>query len=128
MMSPETKQKESTYHAANETLPVAVQLYSRPACPKHLTRFWARSQPSAIRASRLVGTHGLSSDEMSALLDKHGLKVVSGHYQLSAFQYELADVIAFNKAIGNDVIIVPALPNEMRSPKCRELDQGRQAA
>ena len=35
--------------------------------------------------------------------------------RLSAHAEDLDGVIAFNKAVGNDVIIVPALPEELRS-------------
>jgi sugar phosphate isomerase/epimerase len=101
--------------SANKPLPISVQLYSLRSLPETFDELLGQVAAIGYPGVETVGTHGLSSDEMSTLLDKHNLKVTSGHYAIPMLQYELGDVIAFNKAIDNDVIIVPALPDKMRS-------------
>jgi sugar phosphate isomerase/epimerase len=54
-----------------------------------------------------IGDHGLSADEMNALLRKHGLQAVSSHVGLQALESNLDGVIAFNSAIGNATLAVP---------------------
>ncbi len=101
--------------STNETLPISVQLYSLRSLPESFDVLLGQVAAIGYSGVETVGAHGLSGDEMSALLDKHGLKVTSGHYGLPLLQNDLGEVIAFNKAIDNDVIVVPALPDEMRA-------------
>jgi sugar phosphate isomerase/epimerase len=61
-----------------------------------------------------TSNHGLSADEMRQLLDKHGLQVVSQHAGLPSLEADLDGVIAFNKAIGNTVLVVPFVPEAAR--------------
>lgn len=97
------------------SLPIAVQMYSLRSLDESLDEVLAQVAAIGYPGIETVGNQGVDAGEMQALLDKHGLQVVSSHVNLTALQEELGDVIAFNKAIGNDVLVVPALPQEMRA-------------
>ncbi len=62
-----------------------------------------------------VGTQGVTADELNALLEKHGLTVSSSHVALTDLENDPDGVIAFNKAVGNDTIIVPWIDPGARS-------------
>lgn len=57
----------------------------------------------------LVGTQGLDAPQLIALLDKYSMKVSSSHVQLAALENNFDETVKFNKAIGNNVVIVPWL-------------------
>ena len=99
----------------SETLPIGVQLYSLRSLTIPFDEVLAQVAAIGYPGIETVGDHGLSANEMNARLDKHGLQIVSTHASLNALQDDLDGVIAFNKAVGNDVIIVPALPEELRA-------------
>ncbi len=98
----------------NASLPVAVQLYSL----RHLTDPFDKvlGQVAAIGypGVETIGDHGLTADQMKALLHKHQLKAISTHVGLKALDTDLDKIIAFNKAIGNNMLTVPAIPQEER--------------
>ncbi|MEC5320446.1 sugar phosphate isomerase/epimerase [Brenneria populi subsp. brevivirga] len=62
----------------------------------------------------LVGDHGLSAERMNVLLKENDLQPISAHVQLAALEQRYAETVAFNKAIGNRVIIVPWVDAEER--------------
>ena len=51
---------------------------------------------------------------MKDLLDANNLIACSTHVPLSRFESELGKVIAFNQAISNDCLVLPALPQDER--------------
>jgi sugar phosphate isomerase/epimerase len=59
-------------------------------------------------------TGGLSAQELKNLLDDLGLKVAGSHIGLDALQNDLHPIVEFNKAIGNEHIVVPYLGEEHR--------------
>jgi sugar phosphate isomerase/epimerase len=61
-----------------------------------------------------TSNHGCTADQMNALLDKYGLKVVSAHVGLPVFENAFDETIAFNQAIGNDTLVVPWVPEAAR--------------
>ncbi|SMO81662.1 sugar phosphate isomerase/epimerase family protein [Paracoccus laeviglucosivorans] len=94
-------------------LPIAVQMYT---LRDHgtLDEQLAAVQAAGITAVETVGTQKVSAEELKAALDKHGIKAISTHAQIDDLRSDLDGVIAFNKAIGNDTIIVPHLKPEAR--------------
>ncbi len=96
---------------AHETpLPIAVQLYSLRTLPGSFDETLARVAAAGFTAVETVGDHGCTADEMRALLDKHRLRVISTHLQLDALREHMREIIAFNRAIGNDTLVVPFIP------------------
>ncbi len=95
-------------------LPIAVQLYSLRNLQIPFDEVLAEVAAIGYSGVELVGTHNLSAEEMKALLAKHGLQVVSSHAPMSALETDLETVIAFHKAIGNTVLVVPFLAPDDR--------------
>ncbi|WP_323922635.1 sugar phosphate isomerase/epimerase family protein [Aeromonas caviae] len=62
----------------------------------------------------LVGNQGLDASKLKTLLDKYDLKVSSAHVQLADLEHDFTETVSFNKAIGNNVVIVPWLSVEQR--------------
>lgn len=107
-------------------LPVAVQLYSLRMLPGTFDALLGHVATAGYTAVETVGNHGCTVAEMRALLDKHGLQVVSTHLPLDALQNNLPELIAFNQAIGNDTLIAPYIPylvGEKRAAVFRETGQ-----
>jgi sugar phosphate isomerase/epimerase len=62
-----------------------------------------------------AGYGGLSSDQLSALLQELGLKAIASHVSLERLISDLDSEIAYNKAIGSSYLICPYLGPEHRS-------------
>ena len=97
-----------TSHEA--TLPVAVQLYSLRTLPGIFDETLAQVARVGYTAVETVGDHGCTATEMQALLDKHGLQAIATHLQLDDLRNNLSKIIAFNQAIGNDILVAPYIP------------------
>nr|WP_205680156.1 sugar phosphate isomerase/epimerase [Brenneria salicis]NMN92170.1 sugar phosphate isomerase/epimerase [Brenneria salicis ATCC 15712 = DSM 30166]RBP67504.1 sugar phosphate isomerase/epimerase [Brenneria salicis ATCC 15712 = DSM 30166] len=87
---------------------IAVQMYTLRNMGT-LDEQFTLAREAGYKAVELVGTQGVSASEMKALLAKHQLKAIAAHVQLTELKSNPEEVIAFNKAIGNRVIIVPSL-------------------
>ncbi|MCC6454656.1 MAG: TIM barrel protein [Caldilineaceae bacterium] len=95
-------------------LPLAVQLYSLRMLPDPFDKVLAEVAAAGYRGVETIGNHGLSASEMQELLDKHQLQAISTHVGLPVLEKEMESVIAFNQAIGNQVITIPYLAEELR--------------
>lgn len=89
------------------TLPIAVQLYTLREMPGDLDSTLAQVTAAGFTAVETVGDHGLTAAQMQELLDKHNLQIVSTHIALDTLQTNMAKIIAFNQAVGNDTLVVP---------------------
>lgn len=96
-------------------LPIAVQLYSLRNLTMPFDELLGKVAEIGYTGVETVGDHGLSADEMNALLKKHNLQAVSAHVAISAMDADLDSVIAFHKAIGNDTLVVPFLAPDDRA-------------
>ncbi len=95
-------------------LPIAVQLYSLRNLQIPFDEVLGEVAAIGYAGVELVGNHNQSADEMKALLAKHKLQAVSAHAPMSALESDLDAVIAFHKAIGNTVLVVPFLAPDDR--------------
>lgn len=95
-------------------LPVAVQLYSLRMLPDSLDIVLGHVADAGYRGVETIGDHGMAASELQALLHKHALQAVSSHVQLAALEKDLDSIIEFNQAIGNQVITIPFLAQELR--------------
>ncbi|MEO1910004.1 MAG: sugar phosphate isomerase/epimerase [Paracoccus sp. (in: a-proteobacteria)] len=100
---------------ARETgeLPIAAQMYT---LRDHgtLDEQLAAVQAAGVTAVETVGMQDTDAETLKAALEAHDIKAISTHAQLDDLRGDLDAVIAFNKAIGNDVITVPYLAEEQR--------------
>jgi sugar phosphate isomerase/epimerase len=93
-------------------LPIAVQLYSLRNLPGSFAETLAQVAAAGFSAIESLGDHGYSATAMRALLETHGLQVVSSHVQIDALRdpVQMRDIIAFNQAIGNTTLVVAYIP------------------
>jgi len=100
-------------------IPIALQLYSvREDC--------ARDLPGTLKAVADMGYEGVefagyyerTAKELRKMLDSLSLKVAGSHIQMTTLMGdELKKTVEFNKTLGNQFLIVPWIPEEMRSSK-----------
>ena len=95
-------------------LPLAVQLYTLRMLPQSLDEVLGHVAEIGYRGVELLGDHGLSAKEMQELLEKHSLQAVSSHVGLAQLEQDVYRYIDFNLAIGNQVITIPYMPEELR--------------
>ena len=108
------------------SLPIAVQLYTLRHLEQALDVTLGQVAAAGYSGVETIRDHGLSAAEMNDLLAKHNLKAVCTHVPLSSAETDLDAVIAFNQAIGNNAICVPALPMEERNRDAKGwLEMGR---
>jgi len=96
------------------TKPIAVQLYSLRMLDQPLSQTLHQVADMGYRGVETIRDHGLTASEMKDLLDANKLTACSTHVPLQQFENELGNVIAFNQAISNDCLVLPALPQNIR--------------
>jgi len=96
---------------------LAVQMYSLRELSAPLDDTLREIAAAGYSGIETVGTQGVSADELRALLEKHGLRVVSSHVGLTDLEADPDGVIAFNRAVGNDTLIVPWIAPDARSDR-----------
>ncbi len=94
---------------------LAVQMYSLRELTQPLDDVLREVAAASYTGIETVGTQGVSADELNALLETHNLKVASSHVGFADLEGDLEGVLAFNKAVGNDTVIVPWLAPGDRS-------------
>lgn len=98
-------------------IPIALQLYTvRDETAKDFKGTLRRVAQMGYVGVEFAGTGGLSAQEMKELLEETRLKPAGSHVGLGPLETELDAVVAFQKAIDNRFVGVPALPAEMRNP------------
>ncbi len=98
----------------DQNLPIAVQLYTLRYYPDTFSGILEQVAAAGYKAVELVHTHGLPAPDLRAALEKHGIRPISAHVSVETLQTEPDSVIEFHRAIGNDTVIVPGLPESMR--------------
>ncbi|MET1023719.1 MAG: sugar phosphate isomerase/epimerase [Pseudoxanthomonas sp.] len=94
-------------------LPIAVQMYTLRNIPSLEDRL-KLVHDAGITAVETVGTQDVTAPELKRLLDQYGIQAVSTHAPLADLRKDPDAVVAFNKAIGNHVLVVPYLQEEER--------------
>ncbi|MEB7375043.1 sugar phosphate isomerase/epimerase [Enterobacter hormaechei] len=97
---------------------IALQMYTLRNVGTAEQQF-AMAREAGFRHIEIVGTHGISAKELTALLKKNELTVTSAHVQLNAFEKDYAQTVAFNKSVGNSTIVVPWIKPEDRPDSAR---------
>jgi len=101
--------------ASTQDLPIAVQMWTVRSLPT-LEQQLQTVKDAGVNAVEIVNTHNLPVEEFKALLDQYSLKVTSMHLHtpMSELTDNLDTLVATNKALGNDKIVMPWLPPEDR--------------
>jgi len=100
-------------------IPVAVQLYSlREECARDLPGTLAAVADMGYEGVEFAGYHGRSAIELRSMLDLAGLRAAGTHVSITALLGdELQRTVEFNRVLGNRFLVVPWLPEEIRSSK-----------
>lgn len=131
--------KDFNYHAAIKgvvskrrawemaRIPVALQLYSvREDCVHDLPGPLEAIANMGYDGVEFAGYYGRSADELRKMLDDLGLRVAGTHVHIDTLLGdELERTIEFNHRLGNCFLIVPSLPERMRSSKVSWLETAR---
>ena len=98
---------------------IAVQLYSvRNDCAKDFYSTLKEVAKIGYEGVEFAGYYEKSAQEIKKMLDDLNLKVAGTHIRIDTLLGdELKKTIEFNRIIGNKYLIVPGLPEEMRSSK-----------
>lgn len=96
-----------------ENQKIALQMYTLRSV-NTLDEQFSMAHDAGFQAVELVGTHDVSASEMKGLLGKYQLKAIAAHVQFGELKSNMTEVVAFNKTIGNRMIIVPWLNVEDR--------------
>src|SRR3989304_1349930 len=107
--------------------PIALQLYSvREDCARDLPGTLAAVADMGYEGVEFAGYYGRSADELRKMLDNVGLRAAGTHINVDTLLGdELQRKIKFNRILGNRFLIVPWLPEEMRSSKIEWLRTAR---
>lgn len=102
---------------ANASIPLGVQLYSvRTEAENDLPGTLQKIAKMGYDGVEFAGFYGHSATEIKQWLDNNGLQSCGSHTQLTALSPENFEAtVEFNKTLGNKYLVVPWLPEEMRS-------------
>ena len=100
-----------------KNIPIALQLYSiRHNCEKDLPGTLQAVSDMGYEGVDFAGYYGYSAKAIRQMMDDMGLAAAGCHTSISTLMGdELFKTIEFNQILGNRFLIVPGLPNEMRS-------------
>ena len=93
---------------------LAVQMYTLRTLQNPPDEILAAVAAIGYQGVELAGTYGLQASVLRDLLQDHGLRAVSAHVSLDALEADLPGVVRYHKTIGNDVLVVPWLPESLR--------------
>ena len=96
------------------SFPLAVQLYTLRTLTIPPDEVLAAVAAAGYTGVELAGNYGLPAEALEAKLKTHGLKPVSAHVSLEMLEADLPGVVRFQKAVGNDTIIVPWVAENVR--------------
>jgi sugar phosphate isomerase/epimerase len=99
---------------AGSPIRTALQLFSvRKQCERDLPGTLSRVAEIGYEAVELAGNYGRQPAELRALLDQRGLQCCAAHVPFeSLLDPELQMTVEFHKALGNQNLIVPGLPEQ----------------
>lgn len=99
--------------AAAPQPPIAVQMYTLRDAGS-LDQQLKIVHDAGVGAVETVGTQNVNAVELKQLLDRYSIKAISSHVQLAELRTDLDGVVAFNRSIGNTVLVVPYLDEKAR--------------
>lgn len=95
---------------------LALQLYSvKEATEKDLLGVLEQVANMGYKGVQFAGFFSHSASEVKEKLDEVGLKPAGAHIQIDDLKNNFDESIAYHKEIGNNLLICPYLPEEMRT-------------
>lgn len=90
------------------TAKIALQLWSvQDECEKDFVGTLAQVKKMGYDGVEFAGYHGMEAEALRQVLDRLGLEVAGSHISYDLLKEQLIDVIAYEKILGNQRIIVP---------------------
>lgn len=98
---------------------IALQLYSvRGDCARSLEETLKAVAGMGYEGVEFAGYYGRTAGELRDMLDSLGLEVAGTHIPVDALVGgRLKDTVEFNRILGNRFLVVPSLPEGMRSSR-----------
>lgn len=105
-------------------VPVALQLYSiREDCARDLPGTLSAVAGMGYEGVEFAGYYGRSADELRKMLDRLGLRTAGTHISIDALLGDqLQKTVKFNRILDNRFLIVPWLPEEVRTTRAKWLE------
>src|SRR5690625_4619429 len=95
---------------------IGLQLYSiKEAAEDDLLHTLERVAKMGYTGAQFAGFGNYSAEEVKQKMDECGLKPAGAHVQIDELRNQLDLTMRYHETIENDVIIVPWLPEEMRT-------------
>src|SRR5690554_8125760 len=95
---------------------IGLQLWSvKDACSEDFIGTLKKLSEIGYDGVEFAGFYDTPAKELKKALDEYGLKACGSHTSVSLLKDDLENVIEYNKIIGNEYIICPSLPEEMRN-------------
>ena len=96
---------------------VGLQLYTvRDDCAKDLPGVLKAVSKMGYTGVEFAGYYGIPATDLRRLLDENHLKCYGSHIQLTDLMgSNLERTVAFNEVLGNKLLVVPSLLNELRN-------------
>lgn len=100
-------------------VPIALELYSVRNEMKEDTRGTLHAVAEmGYDGVEFAGWHGHSASDLRAMLDAEGLTCCGSHTPFAAVQEnKLAETIEFNQILGNNKLIIPGIPADLRKTR-----------
>jgi sugar phosphate isomerase/epimerase len=111
---PATNAPRSSKSNDAPSLPLAVQLYSLRSLTIPLAERLSQVAAMGYTGVEMFGPLEPPADQLADLLHANGLKLVSAHVGIDLLERDLDGVIAYHKAVGNDVLVVPWIGPDRR--------------
>src|SRR5699024_3430222 len=95
---------------------IGLQLYSiREAAAADLLGTLEKVAQMGYSAVQFAGFANQKAEDVKAKLDELGLKVSGAHIQDNLFEDDLDEILKYHETIGNNLLIIPWLPENMRT-------------
>ncbi len=111
-------------HASTKHYLIGLQLYTvRDACEKDFPGVLKAVSKMGFSGVEFAGYYGRTAPELRKMLDEDHLKCYGTHAQLDSLLGDnFAQTVAYNKILGNKLIVVPSLPEERHNTRAALLE------
>jgi len=100
--------------------PIAVQMYTLRSIASLEEQLQA-VQAAGITKVEILGTQGGSAETLNTLLKQYSIEPISMHVSLDALRSDFDALVAFNREVGNRLIVIPYAANPADAEGWRDL-------
>ena len=95
---------------------IGLQFWSiREEMEKDLLGMIEKVAEMGYTGAQFAGFFDHSAEDVKAKMDEVGIRVAGAHVQINELENQLDETLKYHETIGNDLIIVPFLPENMRT-------------